>query len=360
MRRPAFGRAAPAVIETSPGWMRVTPMLEGAERLRMKRRMFPALTLALALFVPQSALAWNATGHQVVAGIAWDNMTPAARRNAITLLQAAPADACLLDLFPTDSRPVAERQREFFMRASTWPDIVRPGEEDTRACTRFHRRDWHFINYFWEGLSGGAGGNAPQDREDIEVPEVNAVERLKLFRPLVACSTAACGTPQETRATTLAWVLHLVGDIHQPLHTSARVTSRPREREGDQGGNLFKLGPNNDSLSLHSFWDGIIDRSIERRQEERDNNHAYLNRVVGLIVQEHPRSGMTARLRPGEFEAWSLEGLETTKRVVYPQSLQRAQMPGDDYRRTAFNTSREAIALAGYRLADLLNQMLGS
>jgi hypothetical protein len=317
--------------------------------------MFPVLTLALALFVPQTVLGWNATGHQVVAGIAWDNMTPTARRNAILLLQAAPADACLLDLFPDDSRPLAERQREFFMRASTWPDIVRPGEEDTRACTRFHRRGWHFINYFWEGISGGTGSNAPQDREDIEIPEVNAVERLKIFRAVVVC-----GTPQEERATTLAWVLHLVGDIHQPLHTSARVTSRPLEREGDQGGNLFKLGPNNGSLSLHSFWDGIIDRSIARRQEERDNNHAYLNRVVRVITQEHPRSELAGRLHSGDFEAWSLEGLEKTKRVVYPQSLQRGQIPQENYRITAFTTSKEAIALAGYRLADLLNQMLGS
>ena len=327
----------------------------------MKRKLFPVLTLILALFLPQPVQAWNGTGHQVVARIAWDNMSSTARQNAIALLQAAPPDACLLDLFPNDLRPLADRQREFFMRASTWPDIVRPSDEDTRACTRFHRRNWHFINYFWEGTSGATGTNAPQDREDIEIPEVNALERLKFFRPLVACGTPACGTPQEERATTLAWILHLVGDIHQPLHTSARVTSRPREREGDQGGNLFKLGPSNDSLSLHSYWDGIVDRSEPRRQEERDNNLAYLNRMVGVITQEHPRSAaMISRLRPGDFQAWSLEGIEKTKRLVYPQSLQRAQMPNDHYRQMAFRTSKEAIALAGYRLADLLNQMLGS
>ena len=327
----------------------------------MKRKFFPVLTLIVALVLPQSVLAFNATGHQVVAGIAWDNMTLTARQNAIALLQAAPPDACLLDLFPNDSRPLADRQREFFMRASTWPDIVRPSEEDTRACTRFHRRDWHFINYFWQGISGGSGPNAPEDREDIEMREVNAVERLQLFRPLVACGTPACGTPREKRATTLAWILHLVGDIHQPLHTSGRVTTRPLEREGDQGGNLFKLGPFNDSLSLHSYWDGIVDRAEPRRPEEMSNNLAYLNRIVGMIMQEHPRSPViVSRLRSGDFEAWSLEGFETTKRVVYPASLQRARMPSDEYRRIAFRTSKEAIALAGYRLADLLNQMLGS
>lgn len=326
----------------------------------MKRKLFSVLTLILALVLPQTVFAWGSTGHQVVAGIAWDNMTPSARQKAITLLQAAPADACLLNLFPNDSRPLAERQREFFMRVSTWPDIVRPNEEDTRPCTRFHRRNWHFINYFWEGISGGSGADAPRDREDIEIAEINAVERLKFFRPLVACDTPSCGTPMQERATTLAWILHLVGDIHQPLHTSGRVTSRPREREGDQGGNLFKLGPFNDSLSLHSFWDGIVDHAEPRREDERDNNLAYLNRIIGIITTQHPRSGMVSSLRSGEFEAWSLEGFDKTKRLIYPQTLERGRMPNDEYTGLAFRTSKETIALAGYRLADLLNQMLGS
>ncbi len=319
----------------------------------MKKKLFPMLILFLALLLPQSVLAWNGTGHQLVARIAWEHMTPTARNNVVTLLRAAPEDACLLDLFPQDSRPLAERQREFFMLASTWPDIVRPrGDEDTRACTRFHRRDWHFINFFWEGISGDAN-NPPQDREDIETPEVNAVERLKYFRPFTVC-----GTPQDERATTLAWLLHLVGDIHQPLHTSGRVTSRPLEREGDQGGNLFKLGTSNTSLSLHTYWDGIVDRSVQRQQNE--SNAAYLERIARSIMQEHPRSGMLNRLRPGDVDAWAREGFETTKRSVYPRSLQRGQLPSDTYRARAFEISEEAIAIGGYRLADLLNQMFGS
>lgn len=312
--------------------------------------------VVMTLLLPQPTMAWNGTGHQIVAGIAWDNMTPAARQNAIALLEAAPADACLLDLFPNDSRPLAERQREFFMRASTWPDVVRPSDEDTRACTRFHRRNWHFINFFWEGVSGATNDNAPQDREDIEVPEVNAVERLRFFRPLVACNVAACGTPQDLRGMTLAWILHLVGDLHQPLHSSARVTTRPREQQGDQGGNLFKLGPNPDSLSLHSFWDGIVDRSIARLPNERDS--AYLDRVIDSITAAHPRTDLLPELRSGAFEEWSTEGLQTTKDVVYPRTLRRGELPSNSYRQLALETAETKLALAGYRLADLLNQML--
>jgi hypothetical protein len=324
----------------------------------MKRTLLAVLTAVWSLLPSQPLLAWNGTGHQLVARIAWDDMTATTRQAVVSLLQAAPQDACLIDLFPTDSRPLGDRQREFFVLASTWPDIVRPKEEDTRPCIRFHHRDWHFINYFWEGISGATDVDHPEDREDIAAPEVSAVERLRLFRPFAICGAPPCGTLDGERATTLAWILHLVGDLHQPLHTSARVTSRPAEREGDQGGNLFKLDASSNPLSLHSYWDGIVDRSIQRQQNE--SSLAYLDRVAAMIVADHPRAQMSNRLHSGDFEGWSREGLETTKSEVYPRSLRRGRMPSDEYRARALAISEEAIALAGYRLADLLNKMFGS
>lgn len=320
----------------------------------MKGKLVSYWVLASALLLPQHILAWNDTGHKLVARIAWDDMTPTTRQNVIALLLAAPQDACLLDLFSNDnSRPLDERQRELFVRASTWPDIVRPREADTRPCIRFHRRDWHFINFFWEGISGDTN-DPPQDRTDIQIPEINIVERLKLLRPFVACSMPSCGTTQAERATALAWILHLAGDIHQPLHTSARVTRRRNERQGDQGGNLFTVEP----FSLHSFWDGIVSSSMPR--QEGESEMAYLDRLATRITGTHPRSQVSARLLPGNYEAWAREGFETTKRAVYPQSLRRDERPSDSYRAMAFATSEEAIAIAGYRLADLLNQMFGS
>jgi len=325
----------------------------------MKRKLFPVLTLIGALLLPQTALAWNSTGHQLVARIAWENMTPTTRKNVIELLQQAPPDACLLDLLSNDNaRPLEERQREFFMLAATWPDIVRPKDEDTRPCTRFHQRDWHFINFFWEGISGETGQDAPEDNSDIPVPELNAVDRLKFFRPFVACATPQCGTPQSERALMLAWILHLVGDIHQPLHTSARVTTMANEKEGDQGGNFFKLGVGSKALSLHSYWDGIINRSIKQPQNEKDL--VYHDRVAMKIMEQHPRASLSSRLQPIDFEAWSREGFETTKREVYPKSLKRGVLPNDTYQQNAFVIAQKAIALGGYRLAELLNQMFGS
>jgi S1/P1 Nuclease len=327
----------------------------------MTHRCLP-LAVALALLCsPPDASAWNTTGHHMVGRIAWDHLTPAARLAVVERLLQAPRDSCLLDLFSNDtSRPPGERQREFFMAAATWPDIVRPrGDADSRACTRFHRRDWHFVNYFWEGVSGATNGTRPRDRGDLVTPELNAPERLRILRPFAACATQACGTTAADRATSLAWILHLVGDIHQPLHTTARVTTRADEQAGDRGGNLFRLESSAMPLSLHAYWDEIIDRAVPRQASEQGDDRAYVARVAAMVVATHPRASMVTRLTPGDFEAWAREGLAITKRHVYPATLRRGQMPSAAYRANAAKIAFEAIALGAYRLADLLNQMFG-
>ncbi len=316
------------------------------------------LVFGLVMLSPFSARAWNSTGHEVVAGIAWDNMTPAARQQAITILNASQAGDCLHELDAGD-------QRAFFIRAATWPDVVRPERHkdaqgnpitDTRPCTQFNEPGEHFDDHFWSGNSGAKGANAPKDRPDVAMRPQNAVERLMSFRPLVACTAAPCSATVE-QAHELAWILHLVGDIHQPLHNAARVTTAPKEEQGDQGGNLFLLhaGPNMPP-NLHSFWDNIVDNTIPRTQGETDA--AYVDRVIKRIEGDHPSGTLAARIETAQFDAWSEEGFKTAERVAYPVSLKRDGTPSKAYRATAFKVADEAIALGGYRLADLLNKTL--
>jgi hypothetical protein len=322
------------------------------------RLTFTCLLFIFMLSLPERASAWNATGHQLVARIAWNAMTPAVRQRVIALLEAAPSDACLRELLPADARPLAARRREFFMDASTWADIVRPGENDTRPCTRFNRPEWHYINYFWQGVSGATGPGRPTDRSDLVTPTSNVVAQLPLLRAFAACTTPQCGTTTAERALALAWILHLVGDMHQPLHTNARITSQPNEQKGDQGGNLFVLQTGPPALRLHGYWDSIVDRSVPRQDGE--SQPAYVGRVAASLTRKHPRTEALARLRPGDFDAWAREGLDTAKMSVYPATLKRGELPGEEYRVQAFRIAEAAIALAGYRLGDLLNRMFGA
>jgi hypothetical protein len=307
----------------------------------MKKLIF-GLVLTLTLFSSQSVVAWNGTGHKLVARIAWDDMTTTTRKNVVALLLKIPTNACLRERFSKDpSRPLEDREREFFVLAATWPDIVRPNDDhDLRPCIKYHRRDWHFVDFFWSGVSGDPT-NPPHD-VSIPVAEVNALERLQELEQLVVSNK-----PANQRAIFLGWILHLVGDIHQPLHTSGRVTSRPDEKHGDGGGNAFKLGP---KLSLHSYWDGIVDRK---------QGNVNIDTVAGDFRSDHSRSSF-GNLFPGDFEKWVRESLQNAKDKAYPKSLKRNNLPSTDYRDSTFDVADESIAKAGYRLADLLNQLFGS
>jgi hypothetical protein len=310
------------------------------------KRFICSVFLGVVVFSSQS-LAWNGTGHQIVARIAWDNMTETARQNVVKLLMQAPANACLRDLFPTTG-DVQQRPREFFVRVATWPDVVRPRDsQDTRPCIQFHQRDWHFVDHFWKGVSGSP--NTPPTDLPKPIAPVNAVERLLFLR----AASINPALPAQNRAMSVSWLMHLVGDIHQPLHTSGRVTQFPNEQDGDGGGNDFKLAPD---LSLHSYWDGIVDRAHPKQAQE--SFPLYIERVAKEFELANSKTSFTQPL-PNQFDKWALESLENAKSSAYPQELLRNQMPDANYQGTAFRIAQVEITEAGYRLADLLNCLFG-
>ena len=178
------------------------------------------------------------------------------------------------------------RAREFFRRAATWPDLIREVPE-------LHQPTWHHRDFYWRQDRGRA-----IDLPDLQVHPENLLERLHYFKKLLANPTV----PARERAIGIAWVLHLVGDIHQPLHCSARVTAV--ERKGDHGGQDFELAPRSrphspdERYSLHAYWDDMLDRAVPRRSGERLGD--YLQRAAALVVSQHPRAQLEAELKPGQ------------------------------------------------------------
>ena len=83
-------------------------------------------------------------------------------------------------------------------------------------------------------------------------------------------------------------------------------------------------------------------------------------RVAATIADRHPREAFDAALLADrDFQRWSDAGFATITTVVYPPSLRRNRPPAAGYRRMAERVSERAVALAGYRLADLLDDVLG-
>lgn len=312
----------------------------------MKKILFFFSAFMLCL-LPHTTFAWNDVGHKVVSYIAWENMTPQARQKAFELLMSAPEDSGLAWLLPPDSRSFALRQRDFFGIASTWSDIVRDNKSPIRRG-KYHQGIWHYKDSFWKQVNGLA-----VDIKEMQPDKTNAVERLVFLHKAVSDSSI----PASERAVYLAWILHLTGDIHQPLHCSARVTES--EPKGDQGGNLFYLEPKKENsteprLNLHWYWDSIL-RQAYPRKDESDGN--YIPMIGSKIIKRYPMNKLQAEANVINFDVWQQEGFKKAKAELYPTTLKRDALPSKMYEKNAINISERAMALAGYRLAKMLNEI---
>ena len=277
--------------------------------------------LVLLLLLPLPAGAWNGAGHRLVAAVAWQEMTPVARERASDLLRRHPDHARWL-----------KRQQEedadygVFQEASTWPD-------DIRRDPRFHDADepptprlpgfphmlrqthWHYRD---ESPDGGRG-------------EIDT-------RLLALAGELAAGREAE-QAYALPWLLHLVADIHQPLHTGGR---------DDRGGNGFEIEnpyhPRKPFMSLHAYWDELPGPPwLRGRHLER-----HLRRLNALPP---PPQGDVAR--------WLAESRELVAGPVYPRA-QGSLLPlvTPEFHRRAQAIADARLAAAGHRLGRWLNRLL--
>ena len=308
----------------------------------MKRMlMLPAASILIA-FGSTPARAWDGPGHKLVARIAWDGMTPPARARAIQILQGAAMNTGLLDGFGTGVLS-PQQQVRLFLRAATWPDDVRP--DDPRA-PRYHIRDRHFTDLFWR-----------QDTDFSDVLPSNLPEHGDLLRDVPQLRADLTGVDRRKAAVALAWLIHLVGDIHQPLHASGRQTLR--EPNGDEGGNLYKLErlSNGERANLHSLWDHIVSDNVRPHSGETES--AFMARAAHEIAQRHPRNEFAAETGQTDFRQWAQASVLIAQQSVYRPPLRRFVRANTTYRAAAFAAAEPRVALAGYRLADLLNQALG-
>lgn len=302
--------------------------------------------VSLVLAIP--AFGWDETGHKITAFIAWQRMTPDTREKVIKILLSAPEDSQIGTFYlPYGSRSTEARKREYFMLMATWPDIVRDKLFNTRY-TKYNHGNWHYADTFWQWKDGKAV--FIETTEDSGLAAQKLVEFAQLIR--------SPATDAE-KAVAIAWLEHIIGDLHQPLHASAKVTdSNPK---GDQGGNLFLLTPKgtprDKQQNLHSFWDGIIGRYSPNAKDQCDAD--YIDPIADDIIKLYPYEKMMGKMNPDKFDVWTKESLDIATTEVY-KDVKFFESPSDKYKKKAFEISQERLALAGYRMGDLLNVAFGA
>jgi hypothetical protein len=172
---------------------------------------------------------------------------------------------------------------------------------------------------------------------------VNALTQITLFKAALPSSS---GVSDEVRSYDLVWLLHLVGDAHQPLHSISRFsTAFPH---GDRGGNTEKVKPaSGEILPLHFYWDRMFGGYTTPQGAVRDAKDS------GLANE--PVDPALAAI--GDPEAWFKESFELAK--TYAEPIFSGTQPIEltrEYETAALTVSRSQAALAAQRLANMLNE----
>lgn len=304
-----------------------------------------AAIAALIIFSVLPASAWDDVGHKITAYIAWQRMSPQARENVIKILRDAPEDSHLATLYMTNGpEPEATRKREYFELVSTWADIVRDRDFENRY-KKYHKSNWHYADTFWRQIDGKVEV-VPATEEGGQ-----AVNRLIAFDKVIRDTSASA----KEKAIAIAWIMHLGGDIHQPLHTSARITDR--EPKGDQGGNLFLLTPEGTArpqqLNLHWYWDSIVGRNIAFKGD--GCGRQYVEAIADSMMRRYPFAKAQGSLALGAYPEWQKQSFAFNNTDVFSADLKRFETPSQRYRRNAFRVAEQQLTLAGYRLGETMN-----
>lgn len=218
---------------------------------------YTALLGLITVGTPSVAQAWSEAGHKIIASLALRQLTPEQQRRWAEILKQHPRYA--EDFAPFMPAEVAagdeSAQREWlFQQAAIWPDMARGLPEAQKNI--YNHPTWHYIDFpsflteaDRAALAPGLSINNSLDAPATQEREMNAVQTIRLVRrDLRAASTDA------ERAVLLCWLLHVIGDVHQPLHSTAMFDVKLFP-EGDKGGNSI---PTQQGFNLHALWDEFL------------------------------------------------------------------------------------------------------
>lgn len=256
------------------------------------------VVVLLSALLPAVAHAWGPKGHRLVAGLASGELTPQARTEVARLLRG-------------EAEPT-------LAGVANWADDLR--EHDPNLGKRSAR--WHYVNLAEDDC---------RYRAPVDCPDGDClIEAIIRQRDLLADRRQ----PVAVRTQALKFLVHFVGDAHQPLHAGyAR----------DRGGNTIQIQLDGKGSNLHWLWDGEIIASAGM------NERRYLRHLQRMPLPAQARIGID------DPAAWT----EASCRIVlrdgfYPPKSKIEPAYFSRWRPTA----DEQLRIAGHRLAALLNDAL--
>lgn len=310
----------------------------------------------LCAVIVEPLFAWNNTGHMTVAELAWRSLSAAKRTAISNLLKQHPHYALLL---ATNVPPGVDTNEWVFLKAATWPDMVRPNFGSAHPkppeVIKFHHEKWHYINLPFI---------APSESGQVFNTNFSATNILWAFSNAVSVLKDPHAS-QPDKAVSLCWVLHLVGDVHQPLHTTMLFsTNYPK---GDGGGNALAVAePGNKPVKLHAFWDDLLGGG---------ESFTFIDTLASGLDKGSPYDpGKTKEFKKDKtFASWADESFSAAQAFAYldgelkfadgndyfSNKITAADVPAlsTAYVANAGDIAHRRVALAGRRLAEVLKKL---
>ena len=262
---------------------------------------WPQLVLAVVLLlIPSSLHAWGREGHEIIAILAEQRLHPDVRDAVVALLDDTT-----------------------FIETATWADKVR--NQQTAP--------WHYVNIEIT--------ETEYDPARVCLQNQCVIGQIERFRHVLANADA----DSQRRQKALKYLIHFVGDLHQPLHAG---------ENNDRGGTdvpVEFLGETIDPYShkpwnLHAVWDSGI---LEVRDQDA---HHYVERLNAWLTSQPDGA-----FQDGSVVDWAMESHDIAKDHVYV--LPDDRKLGEEYYRANVPVVDQQLAKAGVRLAKLLNDALG-
>jgi hypothetical protein len=320
----------------------------------IRRALIGLLSISVVLVWTHAARAWNETGHMTVALIAYRRLSDSQKKQVAEILKTHPHYKLLL----LTGKPNNVEEGEWaFLRASVWPDLIRPGHDKPEEITKYHHGPWHY----WDLPFVPAKEKQAIDATQLKPNDPSLISAL----PDCVTKLGRSDSTSEDKAINLCWVLHLVGDVHQPLHCAGLYSDQ--YRTGDMGGNALAIKSRGIPMRLHGYWDDLLGTG---------NNYISVDQIAVTITTSsvHDPDKMPEYKRHTTLATWAAESHDYAVGLAYLngdlrtanwRSFENHEITKDEipelppgYEANARELACRRVALAGYRLADLLGQVL--
>jgi len=298
--------------------------------LPRSRSFVAAAIAAAAISAAPEAHAWGPYGHAIVADIAQERLTPQAQKTATALL--------------------AQEGHQTLDQVASWPDTI--GHVPKSKGGLPETLVWHYVDID----VSSRGYDQERDCADHNC----VAEKIPELEKILADTHA----PAQQRLDALKWVVHLIGDVHQPLHAA--------ERDHDKGGNAVRLSYYGETLNghmnLHSLWDeGVMDREA--------NLQVGPHYSIDFAKAKSEASVLAQHITPDEAKYWTA-GFSTDhvrdatidwvdESHAFARSISYGALPqnknaelGAEYTTIAWPIIQLRLEQAGVRLAAVLNTAL--